>query len=620
MRYLRKYLLRVGLVSTLLIGGVVGGLMASVPSEAASLSIDGVDIPLLDTIGTGEGNKYTCESGYNSCWYITSSTTATRTTGTWTVANVSTTNRARVRINDVGGTPATNVDKMNLTGTILTPPANTDGKTTHIIITHTYSNGQGSGDYLWGMGATGYFDPAGTDTVLNNKFVLTGKGKFYTPTATDATGATDPEVSIGRLDKGPFKSPLAPGANGIVTQTVAVTTVKTGCNTNGSGFCKPTITYDFEVTVVGADALTLTDSIITAGITCTVAQLDPLIPPLLLYLMKLIDPTGPLPTHISGLNAWIDQMAVKYKLNPTQLAKVANLKIALGKWLLGQTCAGKPQVVINTDSVTGVNGGLTAGGILVTTCVDTNTCGTITITKNTRNALGFLLQTSDTFTFNVTGPSLLTEMISMGGQNSQSKTVTVESGPYSITEGELSGWTLNSSSCGLNVYVPVGGNVSCTFNNNKAFSRDDYRVVLFSSSDMKTWSAARTAAQAIAPGGSWDLASITSADEQAFIQTLLPPNPLEISGVHDYWIGGRQFGESEPGGDWRWDRDNVQFYNGASIPGVYSNWGTGEPNNVGGSENHLTVDNRFGWGWNDLNTDGATEFPKGYIAKRFPSP
>ena len=106
MRYLRKYLLRVGLVSTLLIGGVLGGLMASVPSEAASLSIDGVDIPLLDTIGTGEGNKYTCESGYNSCWYITSSTTATRTiqgsTGTWTVANVSTTNRARLRINDVG--------------------------------------------------------------------------------------------------------------------------------------------------------------------------------------------------------------------------------------------------------------------------------------------------------------------------------------------------------------------------------------------------------------------------------------------------------------------------------------------------------------------------------------
>ena len=63
MRYLRKFVQRVGLVSTLLIGGVLGGLMAPLPSDAATLSIDGVNIPLLNTTGTGEGQKYPCESG-----------------------------------------------------------------------------------------------------------------------------------------------------------------------------------------------------------------------------------------------------------------------------------------------------------------------------------------------------------------------------------------------------------------------------------------------------------------------------------------------------------------------------------------------------------------------------
>ena len=381
MRYLRKFVQRVGLVSTLLIGGVLGGLMAPLPSDAATLSIDGVNIPLLNTTGTGEGQKYPCESGYSSCWYLTSSATASRAitgaTGTWTVANDTGTNRARLRINDVGGTPATNVDKMNLTGIKITPPANTTGKTTKIVIKHTYANGQGSGNYQWGMGVTGQFTPSpATADVLQNKFLLIGRGKFKTPTA------ADPEKEIGRIDKGPFGdgTPLIEAGDiGIVSQTLPVTTVKTGCNTDSTGFCRPEITYEYNITSVGADTLKLTDSLIGAGISCTDAQLDPLIPQIILFLMRLVDPTGVLPTHISGLNDWIDAMAVKYNLNPKQLAKVEKVKVALAKWLLGQTCAGKPQVVLNTDSTSGVAQGVAAGGKLVTTCSDTNTCGTGTI-------------------------------------------------------------------------------------------------------------------------------------------------------------------------------------------------------------------------------------------------
>ena len=404
MRYLRKFVQRVGLVSTLLIGGVLGGLMAPLPSEAATLTIDGVNIPLLDTTGTGEGQKYTCESGYSSCWYLTSSATATRAitgaTGTWTVANDTATNRARLRIYDVGGTPATNVDKMNLTGIKITPPANTTGKTTKIVIKHTYANGQGSGNYLWGMGVTGQFTPSpATADVLQNKFVLIGRGKFKTPTA------ADPEKEIGRIDKGPFGDGtpvIQAGDIGIVSQTLSVTTVKPGCNTDNTGFCRPEITYEYNITFVGADTLKLTDSFIGAGISCTDAQLDPLIPQIILILMRLVDPTGVLPTRISGLNDWIDAMAVKYKLNPTQLAKLEKVKVALGKWLLGQTCAGKPQVVLNTDSTSGVNKGLAAGGKLVTTCSDTNTCGTGTIViKKTTSP-----NTIDNFGFTGTGSGI----------------------------------------------------------------------------------------------------------------------------------------------------------------------------------------------------------------------
>lgn len=379
MGYRRTCLQRIGLVSTLLIGGVLGGLLGPLPSEAATMTFDGATITLSDTVGTGAGQKYTCEPGYSSCWYLTSSATTTRSiagpSGTWTVANISTTNRARVRINDVGGTPSTNLDKMNLTGIKITPPANTAGKTLNIVLKHTYVNGQGSGGYFWSMGVTGQFNPspATTGDILQNQFLLIGKGQFRTP-----DGTPDPK-EIGRLDKGPFRSPTAAGDIGVVTQSVPSTVVKQSCNSDSTGFCKPEITYTYTIKFFGADTLSLTDSLIGAGITCTDAEQDPDIPRILLFLMRLVDPQGVLPTKISGLNDWIDAMAVKYRLNPQQLAKVEKVKVALAKWLLGQTCAGKPQVVVNADAASGVAAGLAAGGKLVTTCSDTNTCGTGTI-------------------------------------------------------------------------------------------------------------------------------------------------------------------------------------------------------------------------------------------------
>jgi opacity protein-like surface antigen len=122
-----------------------------------------------------------------------------------------------------------------------------------------------------------------------------------------------------------------------------------------------------------------------------------------------------------------------------------------------------------------------------------------------------------------------------------------------------------------------------------------YEVIPFAN---QSWSAA--SADAAARGGY--LATITSAGEQTFIQSLLTDNPNDA--LEEYWIGGFQpAGSVEPGGGWQW-------VTGESF--VYTNWGSGEPNNVGGNESHLALDDRYGWGWND-NTSSLDGIINGYI-------
>jgi hypothetical protein len=135
-----------------------------------------------------------------------------------------------------------------------------------------------------------------------------------------------------------------------------------------------------------------------------------------------------------------------------------------------------------------------------------------------------------------------------------------------------------------------------------------------------TWDQARAAAKNIRTD--CDLATITSAAEQAIITGVLPsPSGFDPEPAQDYWIGGEQIGEfSEPGGGWQWINGEGMFWNNEPT-GMYANWGStstgpaNEPNNLGGSENHLTVDHRWEWGWNDLNTDGANGTTNGYITE-----
>ena len=139
-----------------------------------------------------------------------------------------------------------------------------------------------------------------------------------------------------------------------------------------------------------------------------------------------------------------------------------------------------------------------------------------------------------------------------------------------------------------------------------------------------TWEQARAAAQSLGTG--CDLATITSAAEQAIINGLLPDPTSITESIHQYWVGGFQpIGSAEPDADWQW-------INGEGpIGGTgYSNWGKDipgfpdQPDNatslVPGTQNHVALDHRLnpppagpGWGWDD--NDAYPEVIRGYVTE-----
>jgi hypothetical protein len=119
-----------------------------------------------------------------------------------------------------------------------------------------------------------------------------------------------------------------------------------------------------------------------------------------------------------------------------------------------------------------------------------------------------------------------------------------------------------------------------------------------------TWTNARVAAQAL--GAGWDLASVTSAGENAFVVALLPGGLADRS---HFWIGGTDAAVE----------NTFEWVNGDTFS--YTNWWGGEPNNstAFGPEDFVAYDlHGTGWAWNDApDALGANYgFARGYIAER----
>jgi hypothetical protein len=121
-----------------------------------------------------------------------------------------------------------------------------------------------------------------------------------------------------------------------------------------------------------------------------------------------------------------------------------------------------------------------------------------------------------------------------------------------------------------------------------------------------TWTAANAMAEAmtLSDGSLGYLASITSAEEQAFVQASVLPPAYDTANYNQVWLGGRQaLGQTDPSAGWSWTNSGL-------CPECwdYTNWTTpGEPNDDGGiNERFLTMwaqylrDGRdFRGTWND---------------------
>ena len=136
----------------------------------------------------------------------------------------------------------------------------------------------------------------------------------------------------------------------------------------------------------------------------------------------------------------------------------------------------------------------------------------------------------------------------------------------------------------------------------------EYAVV---GSDRITWDAAHQATSAL--GGGWHLATITSAAEQAFVDS------LPLSGV-EYWLGGFQDPLTTLVADenWRWVTGE---------PFTYTNWNRtsfSEPNDFygPGSEQYLGISGSAGplGAPNLWNDEGFLPHVAGYVIERTSAP
>ncbi len=135
--------------------------------------------------------------------------------------------------------------------------------------------------------------------------------------------------------------------------------------------------------------LELVDSLVFGGRTCTADTLDPLIPTTWIPKMTWIDnfaaPHIPLPIHVSGMHDWFAAENLKYIRNPLLRQAITDFETNLvNKWLANNTCTGKIIQVVATDQAAGAAAN---GPPNVTTCKDTNTCGTIVIKKTIASCL-----------------------------------------------------------------------------------------------------------------------------------------------------------------------------------------------------------------------------------------
>lgn len=581
-----KYLRHIGLVSSLVIGGVLGGLMAPLPSEAAptlTLQVDsGTPMNIL-------GSSTACPTGFTSCYVVGGTATGGNPSQSYTVS-AATGLLPRLNMTDIATTDQAKLTGIKIAPVVTTIP-NTETHVLTIVMTNTFSAAPNpAGYYVFAMRTGGYFQAGGSPLTAQYDYVeFKGTGTFC------AISTCNPMlVNVDLLNTAPStvnRVPLSLQVGNNVTSASftlnQVTTYPTFNCKDANNQCTPVITLTYTVTLKGSDILVLSDSNDMKAVSC---NLIPPGPPL---------STPAIPCHKGGKK---NSPSADIGLVFAQADVVDNTAAVAAGAVPGIPCT------VNCPGVTDVGSPM----------------GTITINKQLNCPSG--CPSPVDFYFDISGPPPLdnrTVQLHLV-EGSGSLVVPVRSGgPYSVVEQTPpTNWAKLPGTC-ADITVPTEGNASCSFTNeytppiDSSYFEGNYyiRVNLPNTS----WAAARTAAKALEGGNrGWDLATIDSQDEQNFIQTLLG-NPVGLTPYREYWIGGEQpVGSEEPRGNWQWADDHSVFYNNGVTYG-YANWGTKppgpdiEPNNSGNNENHVTMDSRYMWGWNDLpGGNGAN----GYVAKK----
>lgn len=406
-----KYLRWVGLVPSLLIGGLI---VAPVHSEAASMTIQSgsgtpvvyggsAPIPVATTssCSTAETN-----AGYRSCHAISP--------GTYAGVVVADAPTAKVLIADTTGAGG-KLDLITLSGIKFTPGTN---KTVKVNVSHTLNVAPNpAGTYSYALRLGGRFE-AGDGTNLNNFVKLSGVGNF---------GGTQTNVAIGNPVSATVGTPATSVSSFSLQQTP--TYPSSSCNT-GSG-CSPTLTHTVTFVVIGSDSVVFTNSADGAGSACNLTPQGP--------------PGGNPARPCHGNQNSIENEISKF-FAQQEAAEVP-----------GNMAAGATAFVPCT--------------IDCTPDPDLTVPGTITINKDicdSDSSCTGLAQ--ETFTFIITGPTSTTAIVETGGNGIGYVAVGgLSPGTYTVSEIARVDWSLTTSSnaCGqgANVEVPENGNVPCNFVN-----------------------------------------------------------------------------------------------------------------------------------------------------------
>ncbi len=142
---------------------------------------------------------------------------------------------------------------------------------------------------------------------------------------------------------------------------------------------------------------------------------------------------------------------------------------------------------------------------------------------------------------------------------------------------------------------------------------NDHLYVLYTDTTPNGWLAANTFATTVAAPllgyGNGNLASILSADEQAFVLNLNQTTGGPGAGG-SIWLGGTDNSAFSTINEWIWTDGSGNFWDqgGSGNPqnGLYANWNGGEPNGGGDGESFLEMQNSGGW--NDLGTQTLSRF------------